>query len=136
MSEQHSARELLEASAPALLALVVLASAPLWQSWLPAPAPAPFWLLPVFAVLAVGAALYAPSGRWTLGLGTSVLPAAALFFGPAMASGLAGGVYLLRQIFRHFVLRDPLRRHGDLSLLPTVADGGRVMLAALAGTLV
>jgi diguanylate cyclase (GGDEF)-like protein len=71
-----------------------------------------------------------------LGLGAAALPAAALFFGPAQAGWLAGGTYLLRQLLRRWLLRDPLRRQGHLRLLPTVADGSRVTLAALAGTLI
>ncbi len=136
MSQQHNARELLEESAPALLALVVLASAPLWQSWLPVAPPTPLWPLPILLALGVGAALYVPSGHWTLGLGTAVLPVVALFYGPAQASLVAGGAYLLRQVLRRYLLRDPPRWQGERRFYSMVTDGSRLMLAALVGTLI
>ncbi len=131
MERHYSAREALRTVAPAIVALAILASVPLWEVWLPLPSPSPVWPLPLLWLLAALAASYTPLGRWTLGLGAVALPLAIVFFGPSLAGLVAGGAAVLRQVGRRLLLKDPLRRQGVFALLPTVADAGRIVIAAL-----
>ena len=131
MERHYSAREALRTVAPAIVALAILASVPLWEVWLPLPSPSPVWPLPLLWLLAALAAFYTPVGRWTLSLGTAVLPLAIVFFGPSLAGLVAGGAAVLRQVGRRLLLKDPLRRQGVFALLPTVADAGRIVIAVL-----
>ncbi len=131
MERHYSAREALRTVAPAIVALAMLASVPLWEVWLPLPSPSPVWPLPLLWLLAALAASYTPLGRWTLGLGAAALPLAIVFFGPSLAGLVAGGAAVLRQVGRRLLLKDPLRRQGVFALLPTVADAGRIVIAAL-----
>ena len=131
MERHYSAREALRTVAPAIVALAILASVPLWEVWLPLPSPSPVWPLPILWLLAALAAFYTPLGRWTLSLGTAALPLAIVFFGPSLAGLVAGGAAVLRQVGRRLLLKDPLRRQGVYALLPTVADAGRIVIAVL-----
>jgi diguanylate cyclase (GGDEF)-like protein len=131
MERHYSAREALRTVAPAIVALAILASVPLWEVWLPLPSPSPVWPLPLLWLLAALAAFYTPLGRWTLSLGTAALPLAIVFFGPSLAGLVAGGAAVLRQVGRRLLLKDPLRRQGVYALLPTVADAGRIVIAVL-----
>jgi len=131
MERHYSAREALRTVAPAIVALAMLASVPLWEVWLPLPSPSPVWPLPLLWLLAALAASFTPLGRWTLGLGAAALPLAIVFFGPSLAGLVAGGAAVLRQVGRRLLLKDPLRRQGVFALLPTVADAGRIVIAAL-----
>jgi hypothetical protein len=131
MERHYSAREALRTVAPAIVALAILASVPLWEVWLPLPSPSPVWPLPILWLLAALAAFYTPLGRWTLSLGTAALPLAIVFFGPSLAGLVAGGAAVLRQVGRRLLLKDPLRRQGVYALLPTAADAGRIVIAVL-----
>ncbi|MGB6993506.1 MAG: hypothetical protein WBG00_09795, partial [Thermoanaerobaculia bacterium] len=131
MERHYSAREALRTVAPAIVALAILASVPLWEVWLPLPSPSPVWPLPLLWLLAAMAASYTPLGRWTLGLGAAALPLTIVFFGPSLAGLVAGGAAVLRQVGRRLLLKDPMRRQGVFALLPTVADAGRIVIAVL-----
>ncbi len=136
MERDSPSLEALRTAAPAVFALLALATAPWWANQLPPPLASPLWPLPVLWILTVIAAAYTSPGRWTLGLGAAALPAAFTFFGPALAALGAGLAVALREFARHLLLKDSVRRRGTLELLSTTANAGRLVLAVLASGIV
>lgn len=133
MKTRPEAHELAAAAAPILAAMLLLATAPLWQPWLAVPrAASSWWMLALFVVASV-AALYAPAGRQTVGLGALALPSAIWFFGVAWAGWLAAGAYLARELLRGYLLEGPSRRQTSVELLPVFNDAARLALATVAG---
>ena len=136
MRKRLDVRELAHATVPVVVALLVLASAPLWEPRSVASEPSSLFPLFVLTLVAALAGLYAPSRGRGLGLGALALPPTLWFFGLAWAGWLAAAAYVLREMGRRFLFRVPLRQMEGIKALPTAADAARVCLAtALAGYL-
>lgn len=137
MREPVDRRVLLHAVIPITVVVGCLATAPWWPSWLEAVStPISLSQFLLLCGIATVAAVYAPLGRGTLGLGAAGLPLATWFVGPAWGGCLAGVAYLLAEILRRYVLRIPFRRADRLQILPSLADASRVVFAALIGSIV
>jgi diguanylate cyclase (GGDEF)-like protein len=136
MRKRLDVRELAHATVPVVVALLVLASAPLWEPRSVAPEPSSLFPLFVLTLVAALAGLYSPSQGRGLGLGALALPPALWFFGLAWAGWLAAAAYVLREMARRLLFRVPLRQMEGVKALPTAADAARVCLATvLAGYL-
>lgn len=131
MKERLDLRELFHATVPVVVAIVLLATAPLWE---PQPAtPEPDSLAPLFVLTLICsvAGLYLPAGGRSLGLGAMALAPAIWFFGVAWAGWVAGVAYFLRELARRALFQIPLRQRSVIRALPTVADAARVSLATV-----
>jgi len=136
MKKRLDAREITHATVPVIVALLTLATAPLWVPTSEAAAPGGLAPLLVLTLIAAVATLYKPVGRQTLGFGALALPPAIWFFGLAWAGWVAGAAFVLGEVGRRFLFQIPLRQMDDIKLLPTVTDAARLSLATVAGGLV
>lgn len=133
MRDPLDGRTLAHMTIPVVVALLVLATMPLWGAWVRVPDASSMAPLLSLALIAAIAAIYVPVGHRTLGLGAAALPPAIWFFGVAWAGWLAGFAYLLRELLRWMFFDEPLREAANVRLLPTVTDAARVSLAAVVG---
>jgi len=133
MKDTLDVRALAHTTVPVVVAILVLATAGLWEDSVAVPAPSSMAPLLVLTIIAAIAALYAPAGRRTLGLGAVALPPAIWFFGVAWAGWLAGCAYLLRELLRRFLFDEPLRQTTGIRILPTVTDAARASMATVVG---
>ena len=131
MRKRPDVRELAHATVPIVVAIAVLATAPLWEPRSALSEPGS--LVPLFVLILVAAlaGLHLPTGDRTLGLGALALAPAIWFFGLAWAGWLAATAYVLREIGRRLFFDIPLRQMADIRILPTVADAARVSLATV-----
>jgi len=132
MRERLDVRELFHATVPIVVAILVLATAPLWEPQIPGLEPGSLGPLFALTLIAAVAGLYVPAGCRTLNLGAVALPLGIWFFGVAWAGWLAGVAYVLRELGRRFLFRVPLRQMEGIKALPTVVDAARVSLATIA----
>ena len=131
MRKRLDVRELLHAIVPIAVAMVVLATAPLWEPRSLVQDPSS--LIPLFFLTLVGAlgGLFRPADSRTLSLGAMALPAAIWYFGLASAGWLAAAAYVLRELGGRLVFGARLRQTRDIKALPTVADAARLSLATV-----
>ena len=87
MRERLDVRELLHATVPVAVAILVLALAPVWEPRIADLSPTSFAPLVVLILLAAVAGLYVPIARRTLSLGAMVLPVAILTVSRALPFG-------------------------------------------------
>lgn len=131
MIDRLDVREIAHATAPVVVAIAVLATAPFWQPRPVLAEPGSALPLLVLTLVAALAGLHLPTGDRTLGLGALALPPAIWFYGLMWAGWLAVMAYVCREMGRRFLFRIPLRQIGDMEILPTVADAARVGLATV-----
>ena len=131
MRERLDVRELLHATVPIAVALLLLATVPFWEPRSAVSEPGSLVPLLVLTLVAALAGLHLPTGNRTLSLGALALPPAIWFFGMAWAGWLAALAYVLREMGRRFFFGIPLRQTEDIRALPTVADAARVSLATV-----
>ena len=136
MRTRPDVRALAHASVPVVVALLALATAPIWEPQTTVATPG--GIAPLLALILIGslATLYKPSGRKTLALGTLALAPAIWFFGLAWAGWVSAAIYVLGEGARRWAFRVPLRQVEGVRLMPTVGDAARLSLATLAGGLV
>lgn len=131
MKERLDLRELFHATVPVVVAVVLLATAPLWEPQPTTPEPDSLAPLFVLTLICSVAGLYLPAGGRSLGLGAMALAPAIWFFGVAWAGWVAGVAYVLRELVRRLVFRTPLREMPGVQALPTATDAARVSLATV-----
>jgi len=130
MQESVTSGDLRRAAIPLGIGLVGLAVASWSRFGDPLLAPPGLWVLPVLGAVALLAALHAPFGRGSLGLGTVALPLAALAFGPVAAAGLGAAVAVVSEPLRRELASPPAAGEGGAG--GTLRVTGRVLLACLA----
>ena len=131
--KQFSSRvETLRGLVPAAVAAALLLAAPLWERWLPAPEVTARWPYLVLCMVAIAASLHGSRQRWTLNLGTVVLPVTVGFFGSALAAWLVVIAYIAREVLLRLLPSKPARPARTGLSMESVGGGGRLVLATLA----
>lgn len=136
MNKSLDVREITHATVPVIVALLTLATAPLWMPENEIPTSGGLGPLLGLILIAAVATLHKPAGRQTLALGALALPPAIWFFGLAWAGWVAALAYGLGEIGRRLFFQIPLRQMDGTKLLPTVTDAARLSLATVAGGVV
>ena len=131
MKEKPDARELIHATVPIAVVLLVLATSTFWEPQRTGPGPETLSPLAALTLIAAVAGLYGLVGGRTLKLGAMVLLPGIWFVDVAWVGWSAGAVYLLREVGQRLLLGVPSRQAKGLRGLHTVTDAARVSLAAI-----